>query len=706
MKTQLTIACLFLSLFVSSSTITNKIVVDQFGYRPTSKKVAVLRNPITGKDAAESYTPSNNFAVVKVADGSYTFTGTPTIWNAGSEDASSGDKTWWFDFSSVTEIGSYYILDIDNNLRSFEFDIKEDIYNNILKHAVRAFYYQRSNYPKETAYAGANWTDEASHVGPLQDLNCRKWDTPSDASSERDVHGGWYDAGDFNKYTIWTADYVVELLKAYRENPNVFGDDYNIPESGNGTPDILDEAKWGIDHLLRMQYDNGSCIAIVSADGASPPSSATGQSLYGNVNTASTTSSAAAFALASIIFDDLGETTYANTLETAAIKAWNWADTNPSVEWKNNDAASGTSGIGAGQQEVNDYGRFMYKMRAATYLNELSGNSVYENYLNTNYQDINMMQWVFAFPFQDKHQDLLLHHANNTSNGTVSEDILDVFERAMDKEHNFQAVENATDPYMAHMDSYVWGSNRQKSSCGLMFWQVKEFLASGKSDLAMEAAEDYLHYLHGVNPMNTVYLTNMSAYGAENSINQIYHTWFHEGTDWDEAGVSLYGPAPGIMPGGPNPSYSADGCCPSGCGSVANNAKCTAVDVSGLSGQPKQKSYLDFNQSWPLNSWEVTENSMGYQVEYIRLLSKFAAEIDDVITKTSNTTQTKNQLQIYPNPSSDLIHIEGAKGDIKLLDLKGKVIATYDNNTIQIKDLSAGIYIIENNGSRLTFVKK
>ena len=56
------------------------------------------------------------------------------------------------------------------------------------------------------------------------------------------MSGGWYDAGDYNKYTNWTASYVLEFMKAYLENPEAWGDDYNIPESGNGVPDILDEA--------------------------------------------------------------------------------------------------------------------------------------------------------------------------------------------------------------------------------------------------------------------------------------------------------------------------------------------------------------------------------------------------------------------------------------------------------------------------------
>jgi endoglucanase len=112
----------------------------------------------------------------------------------------------------------------------------------------------------------------------------------------------------------------------------------------------------------------------------------------------------------------------------------------------------------------------------------------------------------------------------------------------------------------------------------------------------------------------------MGAFGAERSADQIFHSWFaHGSAAWDSARDSTAGPAPGFLAGGPNPSYDWDGCCPDGCGGNS----CGSAPPSPPFGQPPQKSYLDFNDSWPLNSWAVTENSNGYQVAYIRLLSKF-----------------------------------------------------------------------------------
>lgn len=54
----------------------------------------------------------------------------------------------------------------------------------------------------------------------------------------------------------------VGLLHAYSENPAAWGDDFGIPESNNGVADILDEIKWGLDWLTRMQNADGSVLSI------------------------------------------------------------------------------------------------------------------------------------------------------------------------------------------------------------------------------------------------------------------------------------------------------------------------------------------------------------------------------------------------------------------------------------------------------------
>ena len=90
----------------------------------------------------------------------------------------------------------------------------------------------------------------------------------------------------------------------------------------------------------------------------------------------------------------------------------------------------------------------------------------------------------------------------------------------------------------------------------------------------------------------------MYDYGSDNGVNEFYHTWFGDGTNWDNVQNDLYGPAPGFLTGGPNPSYNWDACCPSGCSGLT----CNSNQVDRIMGQPKQKAYDGFNTSWPMNS--------------------------------------------------------------------------------------------------------
>lgn len=603
------------------------IVVDQFGYLPGSRKVAVIRDPQAGFDAAESFTPGEYYAVVHAATGEKVYRAPISAWKWGATDESSGDRAWHFDFTELRETGTYYIIDEGNGARSFEFVIAHNVYNEVLRQAMRTFFYQRAGYPKEAQFAGEAWADRASHLGPLQDGNCRSFFDKDSPASEMDLRGGWYDAGDYNKYTSWTASYVVELMKACLEKPDAWGDDYDIPESGNGRPDILDEAMWGIDHLLRLQQADGSVLSIVGLSHESPPSAAAGPSYYGPPNTSATLNTSAAFAIASRVYRQAGMEAYADTLLARALLAWDWAEIYPDSLFNNNDPAYRSQGLGAGQMEVDDYGRFMAKMEAACYLFGETGDSRFRDFFDSHYQQVHLFQWNFAYPFEALNQEVLLYYTTlPEGTGSVREHIRNVYRGAVvNGSDNLAAYSAMKDPYRAHIKDYTWGSNGVKSSQGSMNHNLVTYgMDDGITGLALEASEAYLHYIHGANPLSFVYLSNMAAFGAERGVNEFYHSWFRNGSPlWDRVGSSTYGPPPGYLTGGANPHYDWDGCCPTGCGSSANNQACYSESISPPKGQPAQKSYKDFNTSWPLNSWSVTENSCGYQVRYIRLLSKF-----------------------------------------------------------------------------------
>ncbi len=200
---------------VAPQPLSANLVVDQFGYLPADEKIAVARSPITGFDSAQKYTAARRYALVDARSSKTVLEMTPAAWNNGATDSSSGDKAWWLDFSSVTTPGDYFVLDETANVRSDVLSIAADVYADVLVQATRMYYYQRGGTAKPAQYAGASWADGAEHMGAGQGPTC----TLYTGGSPKDLHGGWYDAGDENEYTNWGASDVVILLRAYQENP-------------------------------------------------------------------------------------------------------------------------------------------------------------------------------------------------------------------------------------------------------------------------------------------------------------------------------------------------------------------------------------------------------------------------------------------------------------------------------------------------------
>jgi len=367
------------------------IVVDQFGYLPEARKVAVIRDPVTGFDSVGHFAPGTVYQVVNVG---------PVAWHGGAVDPSSGDRAWQFDFSWVVAPGRYLVRDKQAGVDSVAFSVGANLYKPILVQAVRMLYYQRAGFAKEARYAGAGWADKASHLGPGQDSEARLYSAKGDKATARDLHGGWYDAGDFNRYTRWGGDYVVGLLHAYHESPAAFTDDFNIPESGNGIPDLLDEVKWEVDWLKRMQNDDGSLLSVIGLASGSPASAATGPSFYGPATTSASYAGAEAFAYAAKTYGQFPALkTFAGDLRGRAVKAWGWAQAHPHVLFYNNDARDHSEGLAAGQQEVDDYGRAMGALAAAVYLFDLTGETVYRDYVDAHYRENHIFTYQITFDF-------------------------------------------------------------------------------------------------------------------------------------------------------------------------------------------------------------------------------------------------------------------------------------------------------------------
>jgi hypothetical protein len=115
------------TFYLAGQVESNHIHIDQFGYTPLSHKVAVLSDPQIGFNASEFYSPGSVIQVVHKESGDIVLEGSAQEWNNGQVHNQSGDRGWWFDFSSVSSPGTYYILDKTQQLKSFDFEISESV---------------------------------------------------------------------------------------------------------------------------------------------------------------------------------------------------------------------------------------------------------------------------------------------------------------------------------------------------------------------------------------------------------------------------------------------------------------------------------------------------------------------------------------------------------------------------------------------------
>lgn len=697
MRISILLLCMLIAKMGPAQNISNFIHVDQFGYLPSSGKVAVINNPQIGYNSASAYTPSDQLEVVNVLDGQVVWTGTPQPWKGGETHAQSGDQGWWLDFSELTQMGEYTIRDPLSGEQSATFRVSTAVYEDILKAAGRMFFYNRCNASKPSNLAGI-WSDEMNFDKALQDTECRFIYDPANASLERDMSGGWFDAGDYNKYVTFTHSTLHNLLSAYEENPQAFGDDWNIPESGNGIPDLIDEIKWELDWLMKMVNEDGSVHIKMGSQNfdentASPPSANTDQRFYGPTCSSASTTTASVLAHATKVFSAFSAlSSYADQLGQMARTCWEYsrtfADNN---SW---ETACDDGSIVAGdadQPEGTQLGQFL---TAAIYLFEQEPSDSYGNYIKNRLGELEQLQTGFWGPYLTEMNDaLMLYSRLPEADPATAETISSSFSATVqnDWENFFGFTEE--DLYRARIPdwSYHWGSNQPKASYGLINALAIRMGVMPEGQLSYEQYMDgIIHYFHGVNPQGLVYLSNMYEFGAERSVNEIYHTWFADGTGYDHALNSLLGPAPGFLSGGPNPSF-------------------TVGSISPPSGQPLQKSYLDFNTSWPENSWEISEPAIYYQAAYVRLLAN-RVKANEVLSSGTGNLSGRSPIRIYPNPSQQVIGIESDTPIISLqvFSLAGKQVETKLTDTAQldISSLASGVYLLKVNGSQtIKFVK-
>lgn len=220
------------------------IRINQLGYLSSTEKIAVF--------VSKSKKEPADFQIHDVESGK-------PVWES-EKILSYGEygpfaSTCRLDFSSFREEGDYYIS--AGQTRSPEFHIGGDVYDGTADFLLQYMRQQRCGYNP--------FFDDSCH---LQDGFIIFHPDPEVDSTHIDVTGGWHDASDYLQYVTTSANAVFQMLFAYLKNPAPFQDDFD--EDGhpgsNGIPDILDEAKWGLDWLIKMNPEKGVMFNQIADD--------------------------------------------------------------------------------------------------------------------------------------------------------------------------------------------------------------------------------------------------------------------------------------------------------------------------------------------------------------------------------------------------------------------------------------------------------
>lgn len=242
----------------SDASIQGNVKVNEVGYLPESPKLGKLGRFLG--DAwfmpVDSLLPPA-FQVIS-EDQQVAFNGTCTYLK--SDSAFSGESVFEMDFSALETPGKYYVY-VPGFGRSEAFIIGSDCYNTLYFNTARALYYQRSG-NIEPAYGG-EWAREGLPAETAQIHSSHLTSTLYSTSdfppgTQLPMQGGWLDAGDYGRYVPTAASALFIMFTAFEIYPQKFPDNHlNIPESGNGVPDWLDEARYETDWLLQMQAPDG-----------------------------------------------------------------------------------------------------------------------------------------------------------------------------------------------------------------------------------------------------------------------------------------------------------------------------------------------------------------------------------------------------------------------------------------------------------------
>jgi endoglucanase len=492
---------------LKSEKITENIRLNQLGYLPGSPKNIVVVGSVSGK-----------FALVDTA-GNIVFTG--KLENAG-EWKLSGENV---KIASITEFntpGTYRILVGDLGL-SYPFRIGKSVYDNVFAASMKAYYLHRVSTPVEEKYAG-----KFSHPMAHPDDKCFYHPSSGRKSGTMSSPGGWYDAGDYNKYIV-NAGVTVSFLLTFAEYyPEAMPDNsLNIPESGNGISDLLDEVRYELNWAETMQDTDGGVFFKLTSKGFSGfvrPEEDKSERFVVGKSTSSSLNFAAIFAQAGRVWKSTDPGLSGRYIAEAS-KAWDWAVKNPSVVYTN------PPDISTGAYSHSDFKQDFFWAAAELFVT--TGEQKYLDYLKSN-------PISFSFTVSESWRNYLKNLGYYTlllpSSGLPETD-KEALKSQLIAEADIQMKNLEDCPYRQPLGTFVWGSNSDILDLAVIFAQAYRHTGNKKY---LDAAIETTDYIFGKNATAYCFVTG---FGSKPTMNPHHRL---SGSD------TVTDPLPGWLAGGPN----------------------------------------------------------------------------------------------------------------------------------------------------------
>ncbi len=510
--------------------LSEKIRLNQVGFYPAAPKKAVIQSSLQ-KDVFYITTASRTDTVFKGK------------LSPEQKVVHSGKPVRVADFSSFNKEGKY-VLVVPGVGHSYAFDIGPQVNDEVVKASIKAFYFQRASAELKQEQAG-KWARPAGHPDQQVLIHASAADKIRPEGSVIASPGGWYDAGDYNKYIVNSGITMATLFSAYEDFPAYFKTlPLNIPESKNAVPDLLDEALWNLRWMLTMQdpTDGGVYHKLTNPEFDAMdarPADANGTRYVVKKTTAAALNFAAVMAQAHRVFKGFERDfpDLADSCLVASRAAWNWAGKNPSVLYKQPEMNKQFDpDINTGAYDDNEVSDEFTWAAAELYLSTKE-DSYYKAIKLVPQKDLLLPTWnqvrLLGYYSLVRFEKELTPAARKDM--PIIKKALTGFADKLVEAGN----QNAYRVVMGTAASdFVWGSSAVAANQGIALLQAYNFTRNKKY---LDAALSNLDYLLGRNATGYSFLTG---YGDKTPMYP--HHRLSESDNVPE-------PVPGLLVGGPNP---------------------------------------------------------------------------------------------------------------------------------------------------------